>query len=500
MKKRFYMSDNKTNTQKVVNGLSAQTIVTLSIGIVEIIYFSIMSRILSREDFGFFAVISAVTVIFSSISEAGIGAALIQKKEVNNDYKNTAFTLSLIIGAFVAAIMSISSGLIANLIMGDKELKEPLMWMSLTILFYGINSINFSWMRRNLKFLKAGMISLTSFLISDIFSIYLALKGFGYYAILSRAVSSSILSFLISSFFVGTFFKLVIKRNYVSSIVNYGGWLTASVIVRNIAQQTDRLLMSRLLTVSELGSYNRPKGFISHIADQLNGVFDTALFPVLSSIQDNKSSLRNAFNSSQYYMNMFAMIAALGFICNSSLLIRIFLGEQWLDLQVLFCVLSISVLFNINGRLADCYFRSLALVKQQFYFRIFQLVINVIAIFIGYRWGILGVAVSFILASFINILIKTKYISDKVEIRVNKTFKNIFDGWKFSVFFFPLITASCFCSGSLLYEILIAFLFLLLSVSLFCFFPKAIGRKYSEEAYLIVKKKTHYLINIIAPN
>ena len=75
------MDEINSNTQKVVKGISSQTIVTLLLGVEAILYFSVMSRLLSREDFGFFAAITAITTVFSSFSDAGIGSALIQQKE-----------------------------------------------------------------------------------------------------------------------------------------------------------------------------------------------------------------------------------------------------------------------------------------------------------------------------------------------------------------------------------------------------------------------------------
>ena len=46
--------ENKaSNTQKVIKGISSQTLVTVVLGIVEIISFSVMSRLVNKEDFGY---------------------------------------------------------------------------------------------------------------------------------------------------------------------------------------------------------------------------------------------------------------------------------------------------------------------------------------------------------------------------------------------------------------------------------------------------------------
>lgn len=123
----------QSNSQKVIRGVSSQTLVTLGMGVTEVIVFSIMSRLLSKEDFGLYASISAITVIFGSLSEAGIGSALIQKKDPNIDYVNTSFTISFILGSLFSFLLFFLSGLFSKVILTE-SLKLPLMIMSITIL------------------------------------------------------------------------------------------------------------------------------------------------------------------------------------------------------------------------------------------------------------------------------------------------------------------------------------------------------------------------------
>ena len=64
------MTKNQSNTNKVIKGVSSQTLVTLFLGILEIVSFSIMSRLLTQEDFGYYAAIIAVSVVFSALSDS----------------------------------------------------------------------------------------------------------------------------------------------------------------------------------------------------------------------------------------------------------------------------------------------------------------------------------------------------------------------------------------------------------------------------------------------
>ena len=486
----------QSNSKKVVKGISSQTLVTLIMGILEVVVFSIMSRLLSKEDFGLFAAISAITIIFSSLSEAGIGSALIQKKNADKEYVNTSFTISFILGSIFSLLLIVLSGILSKTIV-DETLRIPLMLMSITILCNSLTSVNTSVMYRRLEFLQVGMVNFFALLISSAVAIILAIKGMGFEAILSKAILHSLVATILSYFMAKTKYRLQIKRKDVGSIVNFGGWLTLSVILRNFATQADKLLMSRLLSVESLGAYNRPKDFINTISTKLNGIFDTALFPILSGIQDQKESVRNAYHTSLYYMNIFSMLMALTFVFNSSFIIRLFFGAEWMNLLPVFIVLSLSLVFNIDGRLCDCFFRSLALVKYQFFIRLFEFILTIGCLLVGFKWDIIGVAYAVLFANITIIFIKLAIITNKVESNIGKVVLHILSAWRFAFVLVPImILTQIIVPTTFVGDIITLFIF---SVSIFVLFvltPSIVGKTYKEEAYKSITNKIKQKISV----
>ena len=68
--------------------MSSQTLVTIVLGLVEIVSFSIMSRLFTQEDFGYYAAITAITGVFTTFSETGIGSAIVQQKEISSSARH----------------------------------------------------------------------------------------------------------------------------------------------------------------------------------------------------------------------------------------------------------------------------------------------------------------------------------------------------------------------------------------------------------------------------
>ena len=477
----------QSNQSKMIRGISSQTLVTIVLGIVEIVSFSIMSRLLTKQDFGYFAAITAVVTVFSCFSETGIGAAIIQRKIINKRYIDNAFTLSLLFGLFASISLLIFAGPIAVLIT-DESMSVPLRLMSVTLLFGCITSINFSIMYRRLQFLRVGIIQLFSLIVTSIVAIILAIKGYGYYAIITRALLSSVLTLIISFIFAKTKYGLALDKQTFKQIFGFSGWLMASGLFRNLAHDIDKLVMSRLLSVASLGAYNRPKDLIGQISSKLNGIFDTALFPVLSGIQDDKAKMKTAFLKSFYFMNIFAMLITLTLALNSELFIRVFFGEQWMDLKLVAIILSFLMLFNIDGRLADCFMRSLAMTRQQFYFRILETIITLAGVIIGSKWDIVGVALGVVITNSFLKLFKIAYISYKMELSLKHVVAEILSSWQFILFMLPLTLAAVVAlPNTLVGNLVLLVWYVILSLLVFLMFPSVVGSRYKETAYKNIK-------------
>lgn len=477
------MTIQESNTSKVMKGMSSQTLVTIVLGVVEIASFSIMSRLLSQQDFGYYAAITAITVVFATFSETGIGSAIVQQKDLSKRYVDNAFTISLLFGGVISILLLVLAAPLSRMV-ADDSMRIPLMLMSGTLLLNCLTSVNNSLMHRQLQFLRMGLINLVSLIITTIVAIVLAYQGYGYYAIITKAVLSSIITYGLSLILCKTRFGLALDVQTFKKIFSFSGWLMASALFRNLSHQIDKLMMPRLLSVSALGAYNRPKDFVEQISAKINGIFDSALFPVLSGIQDNPAALKSSFKRSTFIMNVFALLLTLGFMFNSELLIRIFFGEEWISLKNVMLVVSCTLLFNVDGRLADCYLRSLAMTKQQFYFRVFEFAIKTVGVLAGFKWGIMGVALSILITNFLAKILKIIYIGNTVNVRPSEVIGLIMSSWRYGLIMLPIcIAAYILLPNTWWGDIAMLSVFLLTTIILFLFMPKIVGKQYYDEVY-----------------
>lgn len=405
--------DRKT----VVSGLSSQALITFVMGVLSILSFSLFTRLLTQEIFGYFASLNAILIVFQAFSQAGLGAAVIQKQDCSKEYFSTAFTISILISTLLAVILFFSAKFWANLV-SDDTITNPLRLLSILLILGSIESVGRAALMRKLQFSRYGLYQIISYVLSYALGIYLAYKGLGLYSLIVASIMNNLLICLLIFILGVSVPRFSIHKNDAKEIFSFGGWLTASVLVNQLTQQLDKLVLGKWLSVTALGAYSRPSSFIGTIADKINGIFDTVLFPILSSIQDDMEQVRKTYLQSISLLNIFSSVMAAAFFFNAELLIYIFFGKDWLNLVPVFRIISIGVAFMINQRMVDCFFRSLALVKQNFILRVICIVIMTVSLYLGARWGLEATAWCVVIANIISIIIKMIYLSVKIKVNL----------------------------------------------------------------------------------
>ena len=157
------------------------------------------------------------------------------------------------------------------------------------------------------------------------------------------------------------------------------------------------------------------------------------------------------------------------------------------------------MVFNIDGRLCDCYLRSLALTKSQFYFRVLETIVKFGGIIIGVSYGLYGIALAVVFSNSIMVIIKLSYIAKHIQIKWSIIGSTILKAWKPFLYLTPIL---CFISllfnqHSLFYNIIELVSFILLCLSLFLLTPNLISHEYKVEVHskisTFINKKIHSL-------
>ena len=153
-----------------------------SITIIQLIYISIMARLLSKSDFGLMAIASGLISIGVIFSEGGMGAALIQRKEINQKHINAALQGSIFFSLIISILIFFFSSNIADFF-DLPQLNLLVKVISINIVLHGVSGISMRLLQKFYHFEKITKVIVTSSFIAYSFGIFFALYGFGVWSL-----------------------------------------------------------------------------------------------------------------------------------------------------------------------------------------------------------------------------------------------------------------------------------------------------------------------------
>lgn len=332
--------------KKVISGAVWKFAERIIAQAVSLIVSIIIARLLNPSDYG---VVSIVTVFFSFanvIISGGLNTALIQKKEADKDDYNTVFTISFILAIFLYLALFLTAPFIA------KIYKQPILVSIIRVLgfslpIYALKSVVCAYISANLQFRKFFFATLGGTLTSAVVGIFMALNGFGAWALVSQQLTNTVIDTLI--LFLVTKLKLSFNMtfNRVKGLVQYGYKILLSSLLGVTVNQINPLFIGLKYTSADLSFYTKGRSFPETLSSSMTYTISSVLFPALSKYQDDKERL---LQCTRLYMRIASFVVfpvMLGFAGIAENFVLVLLGEKWLPTVYYIQIASIATMFDV---------------------------------------------------------------------------------------------------------------------------------------------------------
>jgi O-antigen/teichoic acid export membrane protein len=247
----------------------------------------ILTRLLFPELFGLMALINIFIIGLNLFSDIGIGQSIIQNKRGDEPaFLNTAWTLQIIRGFVLWLCCALIAWPVANFY-GEPQLLWLLPIVGLNTIISGFNSTALFTLNRHLAVRKLAIFELGVQTISLIVMIIWAALSRSIWALVIGGLVNALLwmigSHLLNS---GPPNRVVWDRNAVKAILSFGRWIFVSTALYFLAEQSDRLILGKLISIELLGVY----GIAFTLADiprqVLLALSSKVIFPVFSKSAD----------------------------------------------------------------------------------------------------------------------------------------------------------------------------------------------------------------------
>jgi len=142
--------------------------------------FSILARLLAPADFGLLALATSVIAVVELFGQAGVNLALIARRSASRDEYDTAWTLDVIVGVIVAAVVLASAAALA-VVLHEPRVERILYWLAIASAIGGFQNIGIVEFQKSFQFSKEFRLRITTRTLKAITTIAFALvwRDFG---------------------------------------------------------------------------------------------------------------------------------------------------------------------------------------------------------------------------------------------------------------------------------------------------------------------------------
>lgn len=399
------MSSSNNLKERTIHGVFwniSGTFVRQSIGFVVGI---VLARLLFPKEFGLIGLVTVFISVSSSIIDSGFSRALIQKKDVTQIDFDTVFWFNVVASLLMYGVIFLSAGLIANFF-SELQLIPILRVLALTLITNSFGIVQRTILAKNIDFKTLTRMQLSASLFPGMIAVFLALKGFGVWSLVSQSILSSLILSVLSWQKCKWFPKFQFSFRAFHGLFAFGSKMLASVLLNTIYQNAYYVIIGRYFSATTLGFYTRADQFANMVPQSISATVDAVTFPALSSIQEQPERLKRGYRKA-IRSTMFVTFPLLfGLIVVAKPLVLFAIGEKWLPsvryLQLLCLAGMLHPLHTLNLGMLMVRGRSDLFLRLEVLKKVMIIPIVIISIPWGVTGLIYGLVTQSVLAYFLN--------------------------------------------------------------------------------------------------
>lgn len=293
---------------------------------ISILNVAVLARLLTPADYGIVALAMVALGMAQQFSEMQIGNALIRLPKIEETHYTTAFTLGLMRGLLMAAVLFGLSDIIAAG-MDTPALGPVLRWIALVPLIDALASPRFIGFAHQLDFRREVLISLTGRVVSLVTAIAVAMVSADYWALIVGMIAAAAVGIGLTHWVAPWRPRLGLQgwRDF----LGFGLWLTVSGVVSFATYKSDTVMVGASLGTATLGQFNMGEQMATMATHQIATPITRAIFTGLARVGDDPDRLRRAYLKAQSSVLAIVLPIGVGSGLVGPELVRVVAGSQW---------------------------------------------------------------------------------------------------------------------------------------------------------------------------
>lgn len=345
------MADLKRQT---LSGFLWATLEQCGTQIVTFVVSMVLARLLTPSDYGAVALLSIFILIAESLTNAGFGSALVQKKDATELDFNTVFFLSLSVGTVLYAVLFVFAPQIAAFFK-HPELSAMFRVQALAIFLCVVSSVQGAEISRRMLFNISFRVSIIASIASAAVGLACAFSGMGPWALVWMSFSSSVVSIAVRQFYIDWRPHLMFSWSSAGGLFKFGWKIAFAGLLDTAYGNLYSVLIGRVYSSADMAFVNKGKSIPALAMNTISGPINRVSYPVLTKLQSEPLRLRDGMRKMMVFSTFLVFPAMAGLIVCAPNLIPLLFGDQWTESVVYLQLAAFGFalwpfhLFNLQG-------------------------------------------------------------------------------------------------------------------------------------------------------
>ncbi len=353
-------------------------------------------RLLEPGDYGLVALAMIVVGTTAAIAEAGLGASVVQARDVSrNELARVAGTLTAV-NAACALVLVLLAPLVADLF-GASQLAPVVRACSLQFMFNAIDAIPQSMATREMRFRWLAALEVAAALVTSAATLGLAALGAGVWSLvvgtLAGGATRSLLLVTQGMFVPPRFALKGMGRHF-----RFGGAVTAGRVLWQLAHQFDVMIAGRMLGKDAVGVYAVAMQLATLPMQRAMSIVNQVAFPAISRLQDELARLQAGLLDATRLLFFAAVPALWGISAVAPELVHVLLDERWYATTLPLQMAALAAPLRMLAAVLSTALAGMGRADLDLRNSIVTFVVYPLAFAVGVHWGIDGLAISWLAA------------------------------------------------------------------------------------------------------
>jgi lipopolysaccharide exporter len=333
--------------RKVAAGAAWMVALRTAFRFVGLISTLVLVRLLAPQDFGLAALASMAYAMLDLASDVSINLALVQMRAPSRAHYDTAWTLVVLRGFVIAAVMIATAPMMADFL-DEPRVVNMIYVLSVAPILQGFENVGLIEFQRELRFDRIFWYQLANKIVSFLVVIPAAIVLRNYWALVLGAFAGRFITIPLS--YAMHPFRPRFSLRAFGDLFDFSKWLFVTNLLTMVDSYLMTLLLGRTAGAAAVGTFQVANQIASLPASEVAAPVRRPIYAGYARVKDDLQALRAQIVQGFGFLMLLVIPMSVGLAAACELVQRLGLGAKWADAAPIVALCAFYALFDAIGQ------------------------------------------------------------------------------------------------------------------------------------------------------